>query len=168
MKGSLAEGVKTIDIKHKVSGVRIGSITDINDQGQVFVDFPGNLFGPITAKFSGSMGPKLRKIYASENFQVLLAFENDDPKLPIIIDTVYDFIDEISEQDPVAFKMNEAKDVFIDGKRILFDAKEQIVLRSGKSSITLTKAGKVIIRGAYLLNRSSGVNSIKGGSIQLN
>ena len=168
MKGSLAEGVKTIDIKHRVSGARIGTITDINDQGQVFVDFSGNLFGPITAKFSGSMGEKLRKIYPSADLQVLLVFENDDPKFPIIIDTVFNLIDEISEQDPVAFKMNEAKDVFIDGRRISFDAKEQIVLRSGKSSITLTKAGKVIIRGAYLLNRSSGVNRIKGGSVQIN
>ena len=53
----------------------------------------------------------------------------------------------------------------VDGRKIAFIAKEEIVLRCGKSSITLTKAGKVIIRGAYLLNRSSGVNRIKGGSV---
>jgi hypothetical protein len=56
----------------------------------------------------------------------------------------------------------------IDGKRVTFDAREEIVLRCGKASITLTKAGKVLIRGAYLLNRSSGVNRIKGGSVQIN
>ena len=38
------------------------------------------------------------------------------------------------------------------------------MLRCGKASITLTKAGKVLIEGTYLLNRSSGVNRIKGGS----
>jgi hypothetical protein len=42
------------------------------------------------------------------------------------------------------------------------------VLRCGKASITLTSAGKVLIRGTYVLSRSSGVNKIKGGSIQLN
>ena len=30
------------------------------------------------------------------------------------------------------------------------------------------RAGKVLIRGAYLLSRSSGVNRIKGGSVQIN
>ena len=33
---------------------------------------------------------------------------------------------------------------------------------------TLTRAGKILIRGAYLLARSSGVNRIQGGSVQIN
>ena len=32
----------------------------------------------------------------------------------------------------------------------------------------LTRAGKVLIQGAYLLSRSTGVNRIKGGSVQIN
>jgi len=56
-------------------------------------------------------------------------------------------------------------EVRVDGERVVFDAKKEIVLRCGKASITLTRAGKVLIRGAYLLNRSSGVNRIKGGSV---
>ena len=47
-------------------------------------------------------------------------------------------------------------------------ALDQLVLRCGKASITLTKAGKVLIQGTYLSSRSSGVNRIKGGSVQLN
>ena len=35
-------------------------------------------------------------------------------------------------------------------------------------NIMLTRAGKVLIRGAYLLSRSSGANRIKGGSVQIN
>jgi hypothetical protein len=42
------------------------------------------------------------------------------------------------------------------------------VLHCGKASITLTRAGKVIIRGEYVLARSSGVNRIVGGSVQIN
>ena len=44
----------------------------------------------------------------------------------------------------------------------------EIELRCGKASLILTRAGKVLIRGAYLLSRSSGVNRIKGGSVQIN
>jgi hypothetical protein len=59
-------------------------------------------------------------------------------------------------------------EVDADGERMIVSAKEQLVLRCGKASITLTKAGKVLIKGSYLLSRSSGVNRIKGGSVQLN
>ena len=47
-------------------------------------------------------------------------------------------------------------------------AQREIVLRCGKASITLTRAGKVLIRGEYIFSRSTGVNKLKGGSIQLN
>ena len=39
-------------------------------------------------------------------------------------------------------------------------------LRQGEPHAT--RAGKVLIRGTYLLSRSSGVNRIKGGSVQIN
>ena len=51
---------------------------------------------------------------------------------------------------------------------MIVSAKEQLVLRCGKASITLTKAGKVLIEGSYVSSRSTGVNRVKGGSIQLN
>ena len=168
MKGSLAKDVKTIDFKQTIAGIRIGKITDITDQGHVFVDYTGNHAEPLLARFAGSMEPKLRKIFEAADHKVLLVFEDDDPKLPIIIDIIHESIDEAPEKNPVAFQVDEAENVFLDGKRVTFDAKEQIVLRCGKSSMTLTRAGKIIIRGAYLLNRSSGVNRIKGGSVQIN
>jgi Phage tail baseplate hub (GPD) len=55
-----------------------------------------------------------------------------------------------------------------DGQRMIVSAREKLVLRCGKASITLTKAGKMLIEGSYLLSRSTGVNRIKGGSVQLN
>ncbi|MCG3188295.1 MAG: hypothetical protein LKCHEGNO_00267 [Burkholderiaceae bacterium] len=55
-----------------------------------------------------------------------------------------------------------------DGERLIVQAKDQLVLRCGKASVTLTKAGKVLIEGTYLSSRSTGVNRIKGGSVQLN
>ena len=96
----------------------------------------------------------------------MLAFEENDPIRPVIIDVICDKIQEASL--PMTVNRNELNDVRIDGQTVTFDAKKEIVLRCGKSSITLTRAGKVLIRGAYLLNRSSGVNRIKGGSVQIN
>jgi len=52
--------------------------------------------------------------------------------------------------------------------RLELVAEREIVLRCGEASLTLTRAGKIILRGTYLLSRSSGVNKIKGGSVQIN
>jgi hypothetical protein len=51
---------------------------------------------------------------------------------------------------------------------LLITAKKQLTLHCGASSITLTSAGKIIIRGKYIVSRSSGVQRIKGGSVQIN
>jgi len=62
----------------------------------------------------------------------------------------------------------EETELQVDGGHVDIEARERIVLRCGKASITLTRAGKVIIRGAYVSTRSSGANRIKGGSVQIN
>jgi hypothetical protein len=56
----------------------------------------------------------------------------------------------------------------VDGERLVITADREIVLQCGEASVTLTRAGRVIIRGKDLLSRSSGTNRIKGGSVQIN
>jgi hypothetical protein len=51
---------------------------------------------------------------------------------------------------------------------VSFEAGKEIVLRCGDASITLTRAGKILIKGAYVLSRSSGVNRIQGGAVEIN
>jgi hypothetical protein len=58
--------------------------------------------------------------------------------------------------------------VQIDGKQLILEGHEEIVLRCGEASITLNKSGKISIRGKYLLSRATGVNRILGGSVQVN
>ena len=58
--------------------------------------------------------------------------------------------------------------VDVDGQRIVLTAQEEVVLKCGKASITLTRAGKILIRGAYVSSHSTGVNRIKGSSVEIN
>src|SRR4051812_15153812 len=53
-------------------------------------------------------------------------------------------------------------------ERIEICAEKEIVLRCGKASITLTRSGKILIRGTYVLSRSSGAQRIQGASVQIN
>ena len=167
MERFLAENIQELKPTGRIEGVRVGKIVEITE-GQPLVDFSGNLRGPIPARYTRSLQFQLLQQAASSQLEVLLVFENNDPKRPIIIDILHSLIDEITESPPMELQAEESEDVTVDGKRITFDAKEQVELRCGKASIILTRAGKIIIRGAYLLNRSSGVNRIKGGSVQIN
>ncbi len=89
--------------------------------------------------------------------ELVLLFEAGDPGRPIVVGRLCD-------PGPAVARV----DLVRDGDRLVLEAEREIVLRCGKASITLTRAGKVLIRGAYLSSRSSGVNRIKGASVQLN
>jgi hypothetical protein len=69
---------------------------------------------------------------------------------------------------PPAAAVPATAEVLVDGDRVEIGAEREIVLRCGKASLTLTRSGKIVLRGTYILSRSSGPNKIKGGSIQLN
>lgn len=168
MKRCLAENIQTVSPHKKISGVQVGKIVRVDMSGQVLVDFPGNTKGPVLARFVNSVTLPTLYQAASVGSDVLLVFENSDPALPIVIDTLHSLLDEITTATTMSIETEGPKDITVDGKRVRFDAEEEIVLRCGKASITLTRAGKILIRGAYLLNRSSGVNRIKGGSVQIN
>jgi hypothetical protein len=94
--------------------------------------------------------------------EVVLLFEDGDPLRPIVMGYVR------GEKNWRLPEQPGQVEVEADGERLVISAKEQVVLRCGKASITLTKAGKVMIQGNYVVSRSSGVNRIKGGSVQIN
>jgi hypothetical protein len=168
MKKLQSANVLKLDMYKQIEGIRVGKIVAVSKAGEVFVDFPENANGKVKARFTGSLNLDKLIAAASEGREILIVFENHDPDLPIIIDTMHTMLDEITETADGVLEGEKPEEVIVDGRRITFDAREEIVLRCGKSSITLTKAGKVLIRGAYLLSRSSGVNRIKGGSVQIN
>lgn len=94
--------------------------------------------------------------------EVVLQFENGDVRFPIVMGVI---------RTPSAWPLKDRPEqvtVDADGERLTVDAKHEVVLRCGKASITLTRAGKVLIRGSYVSSYSSGANRIKGGSVLIN
>ena len=56
----------------------------------------------------------------------------------------------------------------VDGKKVNLQAQNEIVLQCGKSSLSLSRNGKVTIKGTNITTRSSGANKIKGANVQVN
>lgn len=91
---------------------------------------------------------------------VALMFENHDPALPVVTGLV----------EPLPVPSDGAPKEGEPGatRRVVVSSEDELVLRCGKASITLTKAGKILIRGAYVSSTASGTHRIRGGSVEIN
>lgn len=138
-------------------GVVIGTVMGWDQTGYPLVDFPSNSSDRfLTAR---TLVPLDKGAVGRD---VALVFVEGDHRWPLVIGLI---------RPPEGVSQAESRQHVVaeaDGDRLVFTAEKEIVLRCGQASITLTRAGKVLIRGAYLLSRSSGVNRIKGGSVQIN
>lgn len=147
-----------------IAGALIGVVARVGDTGVILVEYPSNTRGRLLPARS------IVKIEPQDaGREVVLLFEAGDPEKPIIMG----FLNNREAQetillDQILAKAEKPIDVKVDGETLTLTAQKEVVIRCGKSSITLTRAGKVLIRGAYLLSRSSGVNRMKGGSVQIN
>lgn len=154
MTRALPEGLENV-LTIRPGEVIIGKLTAFNETGQPLVDYPANpTHQPLPALTTVSLTTD------QIEQEVALLFSEGDMTRPVIMGLIRADLSVTAETAPV-----EAR---VDGQRVVLSADKEIVLKCGKASITLTRAGKVLIRGAYLLSRSSGVNRIKGGSVQMN
>jgi hypothetical protein len=139
-------------------GAVVGVLIGFQDEGRTpLVIFPGQL---TDAAVAARATQDLHGTHIGR--EVLLVFDGANPRRPIIVGCM-------SRADgwPVLEQPGQVE-IDVDGRRMLVSAKDELVLRCGQASITLTKAGKVLIQGSYISSRSSGVMRIKGGSVQLN
>ena len=95
---------------------------------------------------------------------VVLLFEGGEVRRPIIVGVLQE---RGAAQDP-ASAPEQLVSIQADDDRFVVSAEREIVLRCGDASITLTRAGKVLIKGTYILSRSSGYNKIKGAAVDIN
>lgn len=145
----------------RIEGVVVGTLEGFDDTGAPFVDFALNTdASPLPARATVELGE------TQAGREVALLFEQGDPRKPIVIGLMWESEEASARNDGDREAPNAQASV--DGERLSLTAEREIVLRCGGASITLTRAGKVLIRGAFVLTDSSGVNRIRGGSVQIN
>ena len=139
----------------RIDGVLVGRLVGFTNDGDTplvtYAGQPGSAALPARA----TVGVHPSHI----DRDVVLMFEAGDPRRPIVAGCLR----------PAGVATTSGQvEIDADGRRMVVSAREQIVLRCGDASITLTAAGKVLIQGAYVSAKSSGVLRVKGGSVQIN
>ena len=143
-----------------VHGVVIGELLALVDDGATpLVRYPGQV-GTSAVPVRSSVDLHGAHIGAS----LVLMFEHGDPLRPVVLGVLRGQTGWSLRDKPAQVEV----EVDADGQRVTVSARERLVLRCGKASIVLTKAGKVLVEGTYVSSRSMGLNRIKGAAVQLN
>lgn len=152
------------ELPMKLEGIVIGTLVGLGTQGEPLVDFAGNPAGDgVVARSTVPLGSE------AVGRSVALLFEAGDPARPIALGVVIDPTTNL--RDRTARRVGgtgTSLDIRADGERLEIQAEREIVLQVGKASITLTRAGKILIRGTYVSSHSSGVHRLKGASVEIN
>ena len=143
----------------------VGMLTGVDEAGVVHVDFPGNTQGPIPARLVGAVAGQLMPL-GEGCPAVALAFEQGDRTRPLVLGLISDRWG-VAVPD-AAVSTNSRREVVVDGRTLVLNAEEELVLRCGSASIQLRRDGKLIIKGSELVSRASGTNKIKGGLVNIN
>jgi hypothetical protein len=161
--------------------MKVGRMVAGSVPGRLMVEFDGNARGPLAARTVMALDQRtLDEAIAVRRMAVLL-FENGDPGLPIVVGLVAaepgaSLLGALlapaaaAAPAPAPSPAPSAAPVeaHVDGKRVVIEGQQEIVLRCGEASITLKRDGKLILRGAYVETHAKGVNRIKGGSVKIN
>ncbi|WP_426752912.1 DUF6484 domain-containing protein [Myxococcus sp. Y35] len=148
-------------------GPRFGWIAGTDAQGGLCVDFPGNPSGPLATRSLVSLDARELEEAISQRRGAFLLFEEDDLSRPVLVG-----LSQAVSPSPLLEALfgggEPGLDAQVDGRRVVLEGEEEVVLRCGEASITLRRNGKVLIRGLQVETHAAGTNRIKGASVKVN
>jgi hypothetical protein len=148
----------------KRDGASVGTLAGFSDTGQPLVSVSDD-----TRQSLAEARSCVRLVLEDVGRCVVLLFEDNCPSKPIVVGMLE--APGVRRELKAESTHGDALDpitVELDGNRVVLSAKEEIVLRCGGASLTLTSAGKILMRGAYVSSHSAGVNRVKGASVEIN
>lgn len=153
--------------------VKVGSLAPGCKANALLVEFAGNSAGPLAARSLVALDDATIGQALLSRQQVVLLFENEDARLPIIVgllpaDPGAALLGSLLQAPAPAGAPARRIEARVDGKRVVIDGEHEVTLRCGEASITLRSDGKVVLRGAYIETTAKGLNRIRGGSVKIN
>lgn len=151
---------------HELGGARLGSIVEIAPDGRPLVRIVGRA-QPVYARVATTFdSPDPSSAVGSS---VVLVFESANPDLPIIVGFVRDTLctarptqarTEVAGENGRSFELN--------GRTVVLEGKDEVILRCGLGSLTIRADGQVIMKGTRLTSKASETNKIRGASVLIN
>lgn len=129
--------------------MRVARIVEVSG-GRALVSFDGRVV-PARSAMAGAPGDGLPWIGRA----VLVALEDGDPDLPVIVGVVSDTLPGTTT-------------LALDADRVALEGREELVLRCGEASLTLRADGQVLVKGQRITSRAEETHKIRGATVQIN
>jgi hypothetical protein len=152
--------------REPIAGAAVGRVVAFA-RGVLQVVVPELGEEPIAARTLAAIEDRALEAAAREKAEAVLLFEGGDPSRPLLVGLLRSatpLVDAILAG-PVPTAPTVAR---VDGKRVVVEGKEEVVLQCGKASLTLRRDGRVVLRGVNLVTQAEQVHKIRGGKVQVN
>ena len=155
------------------ASVKVGTLAPGCKADALLVELDGNTAGPLAARSVVPLDEATIRQALLSRQPVVLLFENEDPRLPIIVGLLPSapgaaLLGSLLQAPTPAAAPARQTEARVDGRRVVIEGEREVVLRCGEASITLRRDGKVLLRGAYIETTAKGLNRIRGGSVKIN
>lgn len=147
--------------------IRMGTIVNVTDDGRPMVRFDGGPGEPVIARVA-TADPGPTDGEPAAKIAVLLVLENGNPALPVIVGFVRDRLAARAPDARVEIAGDRGRSFELNGKALVFEGQEEIVLRCGQGSLTIRANGQIIVKGTRLVSKASETNKIRGASVLIN
>jgi hypothetical protein len=166
----VAQGKAKRQRRHLISGVLLGRIVGVA-AGGALVELDGRAAEPLLARLAVPLEPQALAAAARADQRAVLAFEDGDPARPLLLGLLQPpqgprLLD--AERSGSAPQPSAPIDAKVDGRRVVIEGRDEVVLRCGEATITLSRDGKVEVRGTRVVSTARGTNRIRGGAVQIN
>jgi uncharacterized protein DUF6484 len=149
------------------AGCRVGWIAGVDGRG-LLVDFDGNASGPLTAECAVHLERREIDEAIAARRRAVLLFDGDDASRPVLVGLVQPTAGAALLAEVLSPPPARSREAVVDGRRVVIEGRDEVVLRCGEASITLQKDGKVVVRGLRITSTARGTHRIRGGSVQIN
>jgi hypothetical protein len=148
--------------------VRVGVLVDLAG-GAPRVEFEGSAGGPVRARSMIPLDAAALSGAPGRRREVVLLFEDGDPARPIIAGFLEPAVATPALDAALEATVDATPDLAeVDGRRVVIEGKDEVVLRCGEASITLRRNGKIVIRGLHVETHAAGTNRLKGATVKIN
>jgi hypothetical protein len=158
------EAALDLERAERVEGVRVGRVVSY-EGGLVRVQHGRE--GAVVARVSAAIGSDALAKAAREGQEAVLVYEGGRAAKPIVIailQSATPMVDAILSGRP----MQGDKVARVDGKRVVIEGRDEVVLQCGRASLTLYRDGEVVLRGVNVVSQASQTHKIRGGKVQIN
>lgn len=156
----------------KIHGVVVGTLVGTTSGGAVLVEFTGAPEAQVIARVA-THDPDFTIPAQLVGRKVVLVFEGGEPSRPLILGLVREPVTESPANEASTAICADSigasgQSLTVNGRRLLLEGQQEVVLRCGQGSITLRADGSIVVKGTRLLSRASEVNKIRGATVQIN